>query len=137
MASIDAFEPFAKKRYNKLVFDYWTPTNPTNNYPRPNQLYEDGGLYGTTLTYRDNSLISLRQISLGYRFPQVLMERLPFSSLRLYISGENIAYWTKSELSKFNMQADLAGSVPDGGVSRVISTYPATRTLTLGINLQF
>ena len=137
MSSIGAFEPFSKKRYNKLVFDYWTPSNPTNNYPRPNQLYEGGGLYGSTLTYRDASLISLRQASLGYRFPESVLDKLPFTNLRLYLSGENLAYWTKSELSEFNMKADLAGTVPDGGVTREISSYPATRTVILGINLQF
>ncbi|SDE84065.1 TonB-linked outer membrane protein, SusC/RagA family [Pricia antarctica] len=137
MASIGAFEPFSKKRYNKLVFDYWTPSNPTNNYPRPNQLYEDGGLYGTTLTYRDASLISLRQVSLGYRFPASVLDRLPLTNLRLYLSGENLAYWTKSELREFNMKGDLAGTVPDGGGTREISPYPATRTVILGINLQF
>ena len=137
MASIGAFEPFSKKRYNKLVFDYWTPANATNDYPRPNQLYEGGGLYGSTLTYRDASLVSLRQVSLGYRFPDTVIDKLPFSNIRLYISGENLAYWTKSEMSEFNMKADLAGTIPDGGVSRSIASYPATRTLILGVNLQF
>ncbi len=137
MTSIGAFEPFAKKRYNKLVFDYWTPSNPTNSYPRPNQLYESGGLYGSTLTYRDAGLVSLRQVSLGYRFPETVMDRLPLSSIRLYLSGENLAYWTKSEMSEFNMKADLAGTVPEGGGPRSIASYPATRTIILGVNLQF
>ncbi|RIV72375.1 SusC/RagA family TonB-linked outer membrane protein [Flagellimonas aequoris] len=136
MTAIEAFAPFAKKRYNKLVFDYWTPTNPTNNYPRPNQLYEGSGLYGSTLRYRDASLISLRQISLGYRFPQSLLDKTPFTGLRLYLSGENLAYWTKSELRDFNMKPDLNGSIGDDG-TRTISSYPATRTMILGINVQF
>ncbi|MFC4219137.1 TonB-dependent receptor [Flagellimonas marina] len=135
MSSIGPFAPFSKKRYNKLVFDYWTPTNPTNNYPRPNQLYEGSGLYGSTLTYRDASLISLRQISLGYRFPASLIEKTPLSGLRLYLSGENLAYWTKSEMRDFNMKPDLTGDVVDG--TRTISSYPATRTVILGLNIQF
>ncbi len=40
MTSVDRFAPFSKKRYNRFNFDYWTPKNPTNDYPRPNQLYE-------------------------------------------------------------------------------------------------
>lgn len=135
MASIGPFAPFSKKRYNKLVFDYWTPTNPTNSYPRPNQLYEGSGLYGSTLTYRDASLISLRQVSLGYRFPDSLIDKTPLSGIRLYLSGENLAYWTKSEMRDFNMKADLAGTVVDG--TRTISSYPATRTVILGLNIQF
>ena len=135
MSSIESFAPFSKKRYNKLVFDYWTPSNPTNDYPRPNQLYEGSGLYGSTLTYRDASLVSLRQISLGYRFPETLIEKTPLSSARLYLSAENLAFWTKSEMRDFNMQPDLIGTVVDG--RRSISSYPATRTVILGINIQF
>ncbi|MGM5469989.1 TonB-dependent receptor [Flavobacteriaceae bacterium LMO-SS05] len=137
MSNVSAFEPFSKKRYNKIVFDYWTPSNPTNDYPRPNQLYENGGLYGTTLRYRDASLISLRQVSVGYQLPETVINKLPFTSLRVYMSGENLAYWTKSEMSKFNMKADLSGIAPVGGGSRVIDPYPATRTVILGVNLQF
>jgi len=135
MNSIEPFAPFAKKRYNKLVFDYWTPANPTNNYPRPNQLYEGSGLYGSTLRYRDASLISLRQVSLGYRFPETFIENSPFTGLRLYLSAENLAYWTKSEMRDFNMKPDLRGNVVDG--TRSISSYPATRTVILGFNVQF
>jgi len=128
MTSVEGFAPFSKKRYNKMVFDYWTPSNPTNEYPRPNQLYEEGGLNGSTLTYRDASMISLRQLSLGYTIPKPFTEKLHISNARVFLSGENLAYWTKSELRDFNMKADWAGDV---------SPYPAIRTMTVGVNLSF
>lgn len=28
-------------RNNSVKFDYWTPNNPTNAYPRPNRLYDN------------------------------------------------------------------------------------------------
>ena len=61
MTSVDRFAPFSKKRYNRFNFDYWTPNNPTNDYPRPNQLYEGSGLWGSTLTYRDATYIKISQ----------------------------------------------------------------------------
>lgn len=129
MTSVDAFEPYSKKRYNKMVFDYWTPTNPTNEYPRPDQLYEGGGLYSSTLAYRDASQINLRQFSLGYSFPKKILDDLGIiSNLRIYLSAENLAYWTKSELRKFNMKADF----PDN-----VTAYPEVRTFITGINLSF
>ncbi|MCW3110233.1 MAG: hypothetical protein JWQ09_4739, partial [Segetibacter sp.] len=128
MTSVGAFAPFSKKRYNKFIFDYWTPNNPTNDYPRPNQLYEGSGLDGSTLTYRDASMITLRQLSLGYTLPKSLLSRIHLSNSRIYFSGENLFYWTKSELRKFNMKADWSGDT---------QTYPALRTLVLGINIGF
>ncbi|MDF9798876.1 TonB-linked SusC/RagA family outer membrane protein [Catalinimonas alkaloidigena] len=128
MTSVSSFAPFAKKRYNKMVFDYWTPTNPTNDYPRPNQLYEGSGLNGNTLTYRDASIISLRQLSLGYTLPEGLLNILPISNARIYLLGDNLLYWTKSELREFNMKPDF---------SEDITPYPAIRTFIVGVNLSF
>src|SRR5690606_35028256 len=68
MTSVGAFAPYSKKRYNRFIFDYWPPDNPTIAYPRPNQLYEGGGLDGSTLTYRDASYITVPQASIGYSF---------------------------------------------------------------------
>jgi TonB-linked SusC/RagA family outer membrane protein len=128
MDSVGAFAPFSKKRYNKFIFDYWTPTNPTNNYPRPNQLYESSGLDGSTLAYRDAALISLRQLSLGYTVPKSALAPVHLSEARIYFSAENLFYWTKSELRKFNMKPDWSGD---------FQTYPAIRTFVLGLNLSF
>lgn len=126
MTAVGAFAPYAKKRYNKFIFDYWTPNNPTNDYPRPNQLYEGSGLDGSTLTYRDASLVSLRTLSLGYTIPGALLSRAHINDARIYFSGNNLLYWTKSELREFNMKADWSG---DAG------TYPALRSLVVGINI--
>ncbi|MFA5819561.1 MAG: SusC/RagA family TonB-linked outer membrane protein [Bacteroidales bacterium] len=129
MTYVGLFEPFAKKRYNKIIFDYWTPENPTNDYPRPNQLYEGSGLYGSTLSYRDASYIQVSQLSLGYTLPQSLVNKIKVSKTRVYLQAYNPFYWTKSELSKFNMKPDWSGTN--------VSTYHATRTIVLGINLNF
>lgn len=126
MTSVGAFAPYAKKRYNKIIFDYWTPNNPTNNYPRPNQLYEGSGLDGSTLTYRDASIISLPTLSLGFTLTNTFLEKIKIANARVYFSGENLFYWTKSELRQFNMKADWAGDV---------GTYPATRTFVIGLNI--
>lgn len=128
MTSVNGFAPFSKKRYNKIVFDYWTPTNPTNNYPRPDEDYEGPGLNGELLAYRDATYISLRFLSLGYQIPQSLLQRINVKRANVYLSGENLMYWTKSEVRDFNMKPDWAGDN---------LRYPATRTLALGINIDF
>lgn len=129
MTSVDQFAPYAKKRYNKIIFDYWTPENPTNAYSRPNQLYEGSGLYGSTLTYRDASYIQITQMNLGYTIPQSLVNKIKVTRARVYLQAQNPFYWTKCELSEFNMKADFAGTT--------VPTWNATRTIVLGVNLNF
>ncbi|HCI54535.1 MAG TPA: TonB-dependent receptor [Bacteroidales bacterium] len=129
MTSVELFAPYAKKRYNKIIFDYWTPENPTNAYPRPNQLYEGSGLYGSTLTYRDASQIYISQINLGYSLPQQFINKLKVTKARVYTLAQNPFYWTKSELSKFHMKADFSGTT--------VPTWHATRTIVLGVTLTF
>ncbi|HAQ20515.1 MAG TPA: SusC/RagA family TonB-linked outer membrane protein [Prolixibacteraceae bacterium] len=129
MTSVGQFGPFSKKRYNKIIFDYWTPTNPTNAYPRPNQLYEGSGLYGSTLTYRDASHINISMVSLGYTLPKTITSKLNINKARVFLSGENLFYWTASELAKFHMKPDWSGTT--------VTTYPATRKIVMGVNLVF
>lgn len=129
MISVADFAPFSKKRYNSIYFDYWTPDNPTNGYPRPNQLYEGSGLYGSTLTYRNGSYIMLRDISLGYTIPKSVLGGLPISNLNVYVSAKDLWYWTKSELSQFHMKPDWT--------SGEVGTYPALRTIIFGVNVDF
>jgi hypothetical protein len=129
MTSVDRFAPFSKKRYNRFNFDYWTPKNPTNEYPRPNQLYEGSGLWGSTLTYRDASYIKLSQLSFGYNIPKSVLGKIKLTGARIYLSAENPFYWSYCEFREFNMKPDWSGTTS--------STYPATRTIVVGVNLQF
>ena len=75
-------------RYNNLNVDYWTPKNPTNAFPRPNQNQENPS-YSNTISYFDGSFTKIRNISLGYNIPVALTTKLKMSSLRLYASAQN------------------------------------------------
>jgi TonB-linked SusC/RagA family outer membrane protein len=127
MTRVSGFMPAPSGRANQLVFDYWTPTNPTNHYPRPDaraiRFYQ-----GETLMYRDGSFMRLRQLSLGYRLPDSFLDRFNLSNLRLYITAENPWYWTKSELRSFNMEPEW---------SEDAERFPATRNFVFGINIGF
>lgn len=75
-------------RYNNLNVDYWTPKNPTNAFPRPNQ-NQESPLYSNTISYFDGSFTKIRNISLGYNVPAGVTKKLLISSLRLYASAQN------------------------------------------------
>jgi TonB-linked SusC/RagA family outer membrane protein len=75
-------------RYNNLNVDYWTPNNPTNAFPRPNQ-NQEFPLYNTTMSYFDGSFTKVRNITLGYNIPAALTEKVKIASLRVYASAQN------------------------------------------------
>lgn len=76
-------------RFAQRVVDYWTPTNPTNNYPAPNYGSAAGDTYRSAMNYQDGSFIKIRNISLGYNFPDNLAKKLALSKLRVYAQAIN------------------------------------------------
>lgn len=80
-------------RYANLNFNYWTPENPSNDFPKPVQ--GAGILYSSALRYYDGSFVKLKNISLGYDFAKDLIKTKAISSCRLYLSATNPITWSK------------------------------------------
>ncbi|WP_051666737.1 TonB-dependent receptor [Pedobacter sp. R20-19] len=76
-------------RFAQRVVDYWTPTNPTNDYPAPNYASASGDQYVSALNYQDASFIKIRNISLGYNFASEIAKKLTLSRLRIYAQAIN------------------------------------------------
>ncbi|WP_341224901.1 TonB-dependent receptor [uncultured Arcticibacterium sp.] len=107
------------------VIDYWTPENPTNEYPRPNANVSGAStLYWSTLGYVDGSYLRIRNLSLGYTFP--IQEKSFFNSLRVYGTATNPVTWTKS--SKLDEYDPERG----GGESS-----PMLKNVVFGLNVGF
>lgn len=107
------------------IINYWTPENPSNDYPRPNaNVSGSSTLYWSTLGYVDGSFLRIRNLSVGYTLPK--FKNPFFSSLRIYANGTNLFTWTKS--SKLNEYDPERG----GGESS-----PMTKSYVVGINLGF
>lgn len=75
-------------RYQSNKVNYWTPTNPSNDYQQPTQT-SDIPLYWEALTYRDATFARVRNITLTYRLPRNLMTRLHLTNLAFYVSAVN------------------------------------------------
>lgn len=114
------FEPNAIE--NGAAVNYWTPTNPTNDYPRPNSSISKAALpFATTLGYADGSYLKIRNITLGYTFSQKVAQRLHIGGLRWYVSAQN--YFIFSNVKNYD---------PDGAGS---FERPLTKLLVTGINI--
>ena len=111
-------------------YDYWTETNPTNDYPRPYLSNRNPGysqpLGGNALTYVDASYIKVKNISLGYTLPKPLISKIGLSKLRIYSTVYNSLILTKSHL--------LKGVDPESGAS---DSFPLYKQLVFGVNVSF
>ncbi|GGD52284.1 SusC/RagA family TonB-linked outer membrane protein [Emticicia aquatilis] len=130
-------------RSNQLVMDYWTETNPTNAFPKPNA---GGGVrdFTSTTQYQDGSFIKMRSINLGYTVPTKGLSKIGISSARIYLNATN-PFIIYSPLVKAKLAIDPEGNgygntIQGGNFNRVISVNlnnPPVRQFTLGVNLKF
>lgn len=107
-------------------YDYWTPTNPTNAYPRPRL---GGGMTDAqkaAMTFVNGSFFKIKNITLGYTLPQNVLQKLGLSRLRLYGTIQNPFIWSKSDM--------LKGMDPENSAS---DAFPLFKTLVFGVNVSF
>ncbi len=110
--------------------DRWTPENQNNTYFRTNgQGPADFGY--SSRVVEDGSYLRLKTMSLGYNFPVNIIRRAKLSSLRLYVSAQNLLTWTRYK--GFDPEVSAFDSALTPGFD--YSVYPRARTITFGLNM--
>lgn len=82
-------------RHNTVVKNWWTPTNPTNDY-FANSLDANKSPSAVSLV-QNSSFVRVTDISLGYNFSEPILKRLGLSKLKIYAETRNpftITDWT-------------------------------------------
>ena len=116
------YDPQANE--NSLIHNYWTPENPSNDFPRPNaSKSQSATLYYSSLFYKDGSFFKLRGATLGYTLPKRLVNKIHASNIRVYVSGRNL--WTYSKIEDYD---------PERGGN---FTNPMTKVFVGGVNVDF
>lgn len=110
-------------RYNNIRTDYWTPENPSNVDPRPNA-DQERPLYNSARQYKDGSHVRIRTISLGYRVPESIAQRIGSESLRLYATAQDPFLFT--EYDGFDPESNNAGGTGAGSPSYWTLLFGAT-----------
>ena len=118
----------------------WTGPGSTNTYARAigndNQIQN-----GRASDYymEDGSFVRLRNVRVGYNFPDSIMETLGMSSAKVYVSGQNLLTLTgyTGYDPEIGQNADINGV--NNAQTRGIDAgqYPISPSFTLGVNLQF
>lgn len=125
-------------RYNNLNVDYWTPDNPTNDYPRPN-VNQEFPKYSSSLQYFDGTFLKIRNINFGYTMPEGIVERLKMESLRVYTSIQQPFIFSKYRSRHAGIDPETFIDGEQGVEGGVINSNiaPAVTQFTFGINAKF
>jgi TonB-dependent starch-binding outer membrane protein SusC len=75
-------------RYQGSLADYWTPTNPSNEHQQLTKTTDVPTLWEVS-GYRDGTYARVRNISLTYRLPQIVVSKLKATSLAFYVNAVN------------------------------------------------
>lgn len=116
---------------NQSVGNTWSPENPNAHYPTYSTKGEANNYnyICSSWSVEDGSYLRLKNVTLGYTFPQTLLKKTKvLSAARLYVSGADL--W---EVSKINDGWDPEASSKVEGAGR----FPFVRTVTFGMNLTF
>ncbi|MDX2247462.1 MAG: TonB-dependent receptor [Bacteroidia bacterium] len=110
----------------------WTGTGTSDDEPRviltdPNQNARISDRF-----VEDGSYMRVKNVQLGYTFPQNLTEKIKVNKLRLYVSGNNL--FTLTGYRGLDPEIGTRGSL-EIGIDR--GFYPQARSILGGLNLSF
>ncbi len=125
--SVEAFHNNNEGPVFDFHIDRWTPKNPNATYPRLTVGAESANNAAKSEFWIDNAAyLRLKNVQLGYTFPQSISNKLSMSSLRVFTSLQNALTFTQMKGGWDPETADGSGRI-----------YPVNRVLAFGLNVKF
>jgi TonB-dependent starch-binding outer membrane protein SusC len=118
--------PMEGDRNNVLNYwvNRWTPENPNNKLPR---LGGQNNQLVSNFYVQDASYLRMKNLEIGYTFPEKLSKKGMLSKFRIYVSGQNILTFTKME----NFDPERARGTNTDQLTPLYKIY------TIGLNAKF
>ena len=129
-----AIESYSSEdNFTEEFLDRWTGEGTSNSMPRIT--YGGQNKLLSSQWVEDASFWKIQNIRLAYNLPTPLIQKIKLQSAQVYVSGNNIHYFTKyngpsPEIPEIPNQGPLGA-----GVDRQV--YPLVRTYRIGVNLTF
>ena len=122
---------------NNLVARYWTGEGSTNKFPRFSSGSHNNfkcNSYNSDIFIQNADYIKIRNITLGYDL-KTAIKRLPFQSLRFFVTGQNLFTFTKYD----GMDPEVGSGAPGYSWSSGIDTgfYPSPKVYMAGVSIKF
>jgi TonB-linked SusC/RagA family outer membrane protein len=118
------------------VLDIWKKAGDVAKYPK--SIYGDNVSNGSAMPLDINvfkgDFVKLKNLSLSYSLPKTILDKIKVSSIRMYVSGQNLAIITKYPGPDPEVSSN--GTANNGqGVDR--NTGVNARVITVGLNVGF
>ena len=113
--------------FHKDLLNSWTPENTGSDIPRF-QLHDQYSAASSTRFLTSASYLNIQNINVGYTLPASWTKKLAINSLRLYMSAENVFYWSKRKGFDPRQSYDTTTNA---------TYYSPMRTISGGVTFQF
>ena len=109
----------------KEHLNMWTPENPQGRYRHQRIDYQGNPGYGN-VQYEDGSYLRLKTAELAYAFKGAFLKSIGASSLRVFLNGSNLGFWSKVIEDRESRGADTVNTL-----------YPMVKRFNLGATVKF
>jgi TonB-linked SusC/RagA family outer membrane protein len=123
-----------------VLTDAWMKEGDTGKkYARPvfNDNTSNGSAFPLDINVFKGDFLKVRTVTLGYSLPASLVTKARISSLRLYVSGQNLAVLTKYPGPDPEVSSNGAAAGGNGGQGVDRNTVGNARTITVGLRAGF
>ncbi len=124
----------AGQAWHKDALKAWTPENTNTDVPRLDGDVQVAQSAVDRFMISSNYL-SINNATLGYSFPTKLVNKIKLAGLRVYVSGENLAVFSKRKGVDPRYSIGLGSYTSGSGLNS--GNYGAMRNITGGLTLTF
>jgi TonB-linked SusC/RagA family outer membrane protein len=97
--------------------------------------YNTNMFQGNSRYYESGDFLCIREVTIGYTFPKEWISKARLASLRLYVTGSNLYYFTKYSGLSPEVQGIDGGSSLGLNSAGATGTYPVPKNFILGLNI--
>jgi TonB-linked SusC/RagA family outer membrane protein len=124
----------AHNKSKAFGLNYWTPENLSTEYVRLDPSDANSNSRFSTWWLEDASFLRIKDVQLGYRLSQSVLDKMNISSFRIYVSAVNLytitKYTGRDPESPINSGDPLTPGTDNGA-------YPLPRVYNVGIQVGF
>lgn len=104
------------------LLDAWSPQNPNSTIPKLTTIDSNAESRFSTYYIENGSYVKLRVLQVGYTLPKSAMEKYKISSVRMYVSAQNLATIKSQSFTGVDPESPAYG-------------YPQPLSVSFGLNV--
>ena len=127
---VDFWPSFQGQKSDNLLNNSWTSSNTGATTPKAsNKSNFSTNTQSVSYYIEDGSFTKMKNLQIGYNFPQNMLSSMSLTSLRIYVQGVNL--FTITDYS--GLDPELGGDDRNFGVDR--GNYPIVKQFLIGLNI--